>query len=72
MTGWVSAAVAIVVAVQVAFLGLVMAKLVELVSVLPVAAVAATAVGVSVVDSTSAVVVAMGSLIGEEEVVEED
>ena len=66
-TDLTAAAVAIVVAVQVGFLALVVSKLVELVSVLPVATLAAAAVGLSVMDSTAAVVVAMGSVIGDSE-----
>jgi hypothetical protein len=60
-----AAVVIMVVAMQVGFLALVVSKLVELVSVLPVAATAAAAIGLSCLDSTAAVVVAMGSAIGD-------
>ena len=73
---WKAMAVMVVVGIQVSFLLLVVERLVELVSVVPVATLAAVAVGASVMDSTAAVVVAMGSAIGdtqedEEEEVEE-
>ena len=61
----VTVVVMVVVGIQVSFLLLVVERLVELVSVVPVATLAAVAVGASVMDSTAAVVVAMGSAIGD-------